>query len=105
MSALTTYYAERLREEEQQLDAVKDALDALDIDGFMDASRRINNKLAQRSAERVVALPEIRDALEALEALEGFLRARIEYLKPLALEERMRERESSLEQEAPDAPC
>lgn len=94
MSALTTYYAQRLEEEQEQLDAVNDALDALDVDGFMDAARRINNKLAQRSAERVAALREVADALEALEALEGSLRARIEYLKPLALEERRREREA-----------
>jgi hypothetical protein len=89
--ALSSYYAQRLEEEREQLDAVNDALDALDMDRFQSASRRINNKAAARCAERIASLREIGDALDTLEALAGFLTARIEYLKPLAQEERRRE--------------
>jgi division protein CdvB (Snf7/Vps24/ESCRT-III family) len=89
--ALSTYYAQRLEEEQEQLDAVNDALDALDMDRFQSAAMRINNRSAARCAERIASLREIGDALDTLEALAGFLKARIEYLKPLALEERRRE--------------
>jgi len=89
--ALTSYYAQRLEEEREQLDAVNDALDALDMDKFQSAARRINNRSAGRCAERLAGLREVGDALSTLEALAGFLMARIEYLRPLALEERRRE--------------
>lgn len=89
--ALTAYYAQRLEEEQEQLDAVNGALDALDMDRFQSAVRRINNKTAARCAERIASLREIGDALDTLEALAGFLKARVEYLKPLAVEERRRE--------------
>jgi hypothetical protein len=91
---LSTYYPERLEEEQEQLDAVNDALDALDMDRFQSAARRINNKAAARCAERIASLREIGDALDMLEALAGFLKARIEYLRPLAQEERRRQLEA-----------
>ncbi len=93
MNALSAYYAQRLEEEREQLDAVNGALDAMDIDRLRSAAGRINNGPAQRCAERVAALREVGDALDTLEALAGFLKARIEYLKPLAMEERRREME------------
>ena len=70
---------------------MNDALDALDIDRFQNASRRINNQSAARCAERLAGLREIGDTLGTLEALAGFLQARIEYLIPLAQDERRRE--------------
>lgn len=89
--SLTTWYAQRLEEEQDQLDAVNDALEALDMDRFQCAARRINNKSVGRCAEKINSLREIADVLDVLDALAGFLKARIEYLKPLALEERQRE--------------
>jgi hypothetical protein len=91
---LSTYYPERLEEEQEQLDAVNDALDALDMDRFQSAAKRINHQAAARCAERIASLREIGDALDMLEALAGFLKARIEYLQPLAQEERRRELEA-----------
>lgn len=90
-AALSTYYAQRLEEEQEQLEAVNDALDALDMDRFRSAARRINNQSICRCAERLEAMREIGDALDTLEALAGFLRARVEFLRPLALEEKRRE--------------
>jgi hypothetical protein len=89
--SLSTYYAQRLEEERDQLDAVNDALEALDLDRFLSCSRRINNQSVSRCADRLEGMREIGDALDTLEALAGFLKARVEYLKPLALEERRRE--------------
>jgi hypothetical protein len=89
--ALSSYYSERLEEEQEQLDAVNDALDALDIGRFQCAARRINNRAAARCAERMASLREIGDALDTLEALAGYIKARIEYLGPLARESRNRE--------------
>jgi hypothetical protein len=85
------YYAERLEEEQEQLDAVIDALSALDLDRFQCAARRVNNKSVAKCAERIECLRALPEALDLLEALAGFLTARIEYLKPLAKEERRRE--------------
>lgn len=85
------WYAQRLEEEQDQLDAVNDALDALDLEKFQIAVRRINNRAAAQCAERIGGYRELAAALDVLEALAGFLQARVEYLKPLALAERQRE--------------
>jgi hypothetical protein len=89
--SLTTYYTQRLEEEQEQLDAVNDAFDALDMDRFQSAAKRVNNQSLARCAQKIYSLPEISDTLDILEALAGFLKARIEYLRPLVREEQQRE--------------
>ena len=85
------WYSQRLEEEQDQLDAVNDALDALDVDKFQSAIRRINNRSVAEVAERIGGQGDVEAALDTLEALAGFLKVRIEYLLPLARDEQRRE--------------
>jgi len=91
---LTTYYAQRLEEEQEQLDAVNEALDALDMDRFQRAAKRVNNRSVACLAQKVASFGEIEELLGLMESLAGFLLSRVEYLKPLAMEERRRELEA-----------
>lgn len=85
-------WAGRLAEEEERLDAVNDALDALDTDRFHSAVRRINDLNLTGCAARIADSRDILDAERLLEELYAAILLRIEYIRPLAREEELGER-------------